>query len=494
MGPHAQTEGDRVTEHESDPAGGEIDGETIGTEEILALVTSVRQPSEVSLDYDRAVGTLEQQRINQAMTALMSLDIDSAARSLHSARKVRVTYLTLVGDARLLDSHPLSEHFDSLYNSGESRLKLIDGLSAMVDAQLSYQNGKAEDALRRLEQSRTLLANDTSIDGFFASLLEAIIEVLTGTIRRSVLDFAGARAAFDRASTLVDTILRLSEAEGFAAQPEIEVMRVDAVAQSKMAQYQQRLGSSDYVGAIEVALAGSEALSQSAQLLESSGVPGSHTMVAIKRAAALEARANACQAQAYAALEEGDFDQAALMVRKVGDLYEEASCACLLARIPVSAIIQERMLNQGYSWSVAFKRTLDRERSHFDELRQVKMELGEVYANLRGALAPSGIVVNNANEMISTVEQHAKFTNNLEVRVRARLQELPAALSAVPLPNEDSERISAELEELLGEGSDDSSFFERVNGFGRRLAETVRSYGESANVVLEIIRSLSLIG
>lgn len=482
----------------------EVEPRSDASSDELALINKVnaaRTPVDFNAEYDEAVDELEDEFISDAFDAMAVLDIDKAVEKLYRARDLRIRYLDLLERSATDPQHPLSSEIPNLREYAVSMDNLRLYFQTVLEAALEYVHGRGATALRLLDQIGSISGID-NFNSLVSQQVKITAENLTGLIRRGALDFAGARAAYDRASVLAQGTL--AEIAELANDPETSEAKREALdfmiigakysqaineANSRRMQYMQQMASFDYASAIDAARASSEAYLISADCI----ADVISVLAAFHRASAFAALAEACIAEASMLLERREWDAASEMIKTVRRHYEEASRECLKSKHPSAGTMQETYLNDAFSWMVRFRRELERERSYAIRVEDLQIELRNFYGSLRGALVPAGVTVNNATEVITSVKQQVEVTNRVEANIRSLLREVPAALAATDLPDSQREALSAEALRLADDNSDRMSFFARAGQFAKRLASAISTGAELAAPVVALLKALSIV-
>jgi hypothetical protein len=471
---------------------------------LMGKVNTARSPADFTSEYDEAVDELEDRFVSEAFKAIEVLDIDTAVEKLYQARDLRKQYLDLLEQSASDPEHPMSSAMSNLRAYAIDMDNLRFYLQTVFEAMLEYARGRGSDALRVLDRVETISITD-DLDSLLAQNVKIMAENLTGLIRRGVLDFAGARAAYERASMRAQDLLeRITELQdnqeaGESAEEDegfrylilgAKYSQASNEANSYRMQYSQQMASFDYAGAIDAAHAASEAFLIAADCMAGS-FPG---FVPFIRASSFAALAEAGIAEANMLLERREWDSASDMIKTVRSHYEHASRECLKSKAPSASTMQESYLNTAFSWMVQFRRELERERSNAARIEELQAELRNFYGSLRGALAPAGVTVNNATEMVTSVKQQVEVTNRVETNIRSLLREIPKALDTTDLPASEKEKLSAEAIQLAEDNNSDRiTFFARAGKFAQRLASAISTGAELAAPVVALLKALSVV-
>jgi hypothetical protein len=447
--------------------------------------------------YDRAVDELEAQLWDETFESFKTFDLDAVLARLSNAKSMRVRYLEFLEQCTTDPSHPLSEEFDDLREFAVTMLRMAEAFEDVVHAVVTFRKGNGSEALRILDKRSTAFLDPTTAaaNPFITYQVTFATQELTAAIRRSTLDHAGARAAYDRASMAAQAQLEListldPDQEGYGqllAGAQFQLASSEAL--SCQMHHEQLMASGDLREAGDAAREAADAFRRAADHVE----PYLPVLVGFLRASAHEACAQGSAADARLLLERGEWEAATDMARTVREHYQNASRACLLSALPTAPLMQERFLNTGFGWSVMFRRQLERERSYVSRMEELQLELRELYAGLRGALGPAGVVVNNATEMVTSVHQQVELTNRIELNVRSVLRDVPAALEGIDLPEAQKDALSAEALRLAEDEGDAATFFARVRRFAAGLATAVKTGAEAAGPVVQLLKALSVI-
>jgi hypothetical protein len=470
---------------------------------MIVKINAVQSPADFTSEYDSAVDKVEERLMGEAFEAMSTLDIDTAAEKLSQAANVRSRYLAILEESANDPQHPLSSSIINLREYALGMENFRQYFQTVLNAFLDYRQGKASDALRLLD--RAFNTTVPELDSLLSLQIRLTAENLTGIIRRGVLDYAGARAAFDRATAITQalqtTISDFMESEDDEDESEDDFM-VEAMlngakfaqlsneAFSLQMQYAQLMENRDHTSAIDAAREASTKLLEAANLIE----PLLPILAPIIRAGSFTALADADIAKGNILLDRAEWDEASDLIKTVRDYYQAASRECLKSKHPSVSMMQEQYLNLGFSWVLRFRRELDRERSHATRVEELQLELRNFYGSVRGALAPTGIVVNNATEMVTSVKQQVEVTNRFEANIRSILREIPDALAATDLPIAERDQLSAEALQLAEDTSDRTGFFTRVGRFSQKVASAISKGAELAAPVVALLKALNVVG
>lgn len=466
---------------------------------------AIISPAEFTLEYDRQIDELEEALWKEAFEALQGLDIDTAASKLSQVIIIREEYLQLVDNSARDVHHPLSLRLPELRRFGVSMDALARSFQTVLEAFLEYRRGQVSNALRLLNfvESGQNKEDADELVPVLSLQVDIASAQLTGAIRQGVLDYAGARAAYDRGAAAARSMITklsdvLDEGENLAADQIQGISLMMAGAQSQRTnseglsfsmQYEQLMASSDYVSAAEAALAASRAFDETADIIRAQ-IP---LLGSFQKARAFEALAQASIAEASLMLERGEWTAASEKINTVRDHYEAASRVCLEIKHPIASMLQERYLNSGFTWMIRFRRQLERERALTARIEQLQTEIRDFQASIRSALSPSGVVVNNATEMVTSVQQQVEVNNRIEANIRSILREFPKALDDAGLPDATKTTLGSEAIQLAEDASSGTDFFTRVRSFAQKVASVAVKGAEVAAPILELLRALSVV-
>lgn len=465
---------------------------------MIVKINAAQSPADFTAEYDRTVDEVEDEFWGEAFGALRVMDIDIAVEKLSEVADLRSRYLALLEQSATDPQHPLSSSMSNLRDYAIGMNKLRQYFQTVLEAFLEYRRGKAPDALRLLDQLKAQ-TSVPELDSILSLQVRMTAENLTGLIRRGVLDYAGARAAFDRAAVSAQDVLTvISDFDKSAGDEGIELMATGAKfsqlvneASSLQMQYQQLMANRDYTGAVDASRDASAKLLEAANCID----PFMPVLAPVLRASSFASLAEAGIAEGDILLERGEYSGASDSIKTVRDYYQAASRECLKSKHPAASMIQEQYLNLGFSWMVGFRRELDRERSHAARIEELQLELRNFYGSVRGALAPAGVVVNNATEMVTSVKQQVEVNNRLEANIRSLLREIPDAIKdTTGLPAAERDRLSAEALQLAEDTSDRANFFTRVGRFSQKLASAISQGAVLAAPVVALLKALSIVG
>lgn len=463
-----------------------------------AAILRVSSPVEFTADYDEAVDETEAELISEAVSALQTWDVDRAGTSLARVLQLRGQYLTLLDIVAREPTHPLHDAADELREFAVANQRLAQYLSAVVDAVRAYRSGRAKEALSLLDGLPT--ASRSAIEGLdslLASQATMASENMAALIRRGTLDYAGARAAYDRVNALAELALEdLSSAadeapEGAfdAAAAGLRFQQLVARASSKHMQHLLFTAGHDLASASESARAAASAYAEAGEMA-SEILP---MWGPLFQATAHEAEALALSADAELALGDGAWDLAADRADEVRTAFDLASRSCLRSGMPYATQLQERYLNASFAWSTTFRQRLERERAHATRLEELQTELKELYASVQKALGPAGVVVNNANELANSVHQQVEITNRIEHQIRGVLRDAPQALESLPVAESERQALIEEARALADASDSGPGFLEKAGAFARKLAGVTKDVAGLAPPVLALLKVLSIV-
>jgi hypothetical protein len=475
---------------------------------MIVKIDAAQSASDFTSEYDRAVDEVEDELMSEAFQAFTNLDIETAVQKLSKAADVRSRYLALLDQSASDPQHPMSSSIPDLREYADVMDSLRRYFQVALEAFLEYRRGNGPDALRLLDRVQAS-SFVPELDSLLALQIRVTAENITGLIRRGALDYAGARAAFDRGAAIsqdIQTFVSDLSEPRMAGESEnaddsedggIESMLMGAKfaqrvneAYSLQMQYAQLMENRNYAGAIDAARDSSSAFREAANSIDNI-MP---VLAPLVRASSFAALADAGIAEGSLLLEQGEWDAATGIIKTVRDYYQAASRESLRSKHPVASMMQEQYLNTGFSWMIRFRHELDRERSNAALIEELRLELRNFYGSVRGALAPAGVVVNNATEMVTSVKQQVEVTNRVETNIRLLLREVPDALATAGLPAAEREQLGAEALQLADDTSDRTGFFTRVGQFTQKLAAAISKGAELAAPVVALLKALSIIG
>ncbi|MEU2713876.1 hypothetical protein [Streptomyces sp. NPDC007205] len=167
---------------------------------LIAKIDAVESPAEFDHDYDSAVDDMEGNLLTAAAEAMFQLNIDAVLENLTEAKRVRRNYLDLLDRCAADPLHPMASEMSDLRDYAIRMDNLREHMQAVWEALKDYAHGRGVDALRRLDQASTVAAIEEHSSSVLHFQLRVTIENISGMIRRGAMDYAGARAAFDRAA------------------------------------------------------------------------------------------------------------------------------------------------------------------------------------------------------------------------------------------------------------------------------------------------------
>ncbi|MFI9355026.1 hypothetical protein [Streptomyces lydicus] len=462
---------------------------------LVAKIDAVQSPIEFSHEYDSAVDDLEGNLLSAAAEAMFQLNIDVVLENLTEAKRVRRNHLDLLDRCAADPLHPMASDMTHLRDYAIRMDNLREHMQAVWEALKDYAQGRGVDALRRLDQASTVAATEEDTSSVLYFQLRVTVENISGMIRRGAMDYAGARAAFDRAAAIAQDFSEALSGQPEESEADVDLRTVSAhlrhlnEAHSYQMQYEQQISMGDYVSAVEAAHAASISYLQATKSIESS-VP---VIANFLHAASFEALAQEGIANANIQLEQGNWDSASELIKSIQGHYQTASRMCLRSRHPSASVMQERFLNSGSAWVTRLRRQMDREQKHLARIEELQLELRNLYGSVCNALGPAGVVVNNATEMVTSVKQQVEVVSRVETNIRSLLREIPDALTNADIPHGEREELSAEAVRLAERESDQATFFTRVRKFAEGLATALGKGVELATPVVALLKSLSIV-
>lgn len=460
---------------------------------LIGIIEAVETSDDFTQQYDEAVDAVETALVDRALQALQTLDVEGALGYLGQAVELRDRYFTLLEGVAAEPDHPMSPSLPRLRGYAEEVRALLGQFATVLRAFATYKGGDGPSALRQLEAwSDDDRPTTTEIGSVAIATVQITSHMLAASIRAAALDHAGARAAYDRAAAYADLSMREVERWGADAPDLSAGVRYQLLyseAHSFLMQHHQFITIGDYDAAVGSARAAAAKQAEAADTLEQA-MP---TLAPLLRGQSFEWLALASEAESTVAIEQMDWQQAEESARAMRQHYEKASRACLSSGLPIANMFQERYLNAGFVASVRLRRRLHHERSQAERIATLQEELRSFIESVRSALSPSGVVVNNANEMVSTVQQQVEITRRLETNVRALLRELPGALEESSLPLDAQRDLQRNALMLADDRTDGATFLGRAKAFAADLSDIVSKGSETGTRLLGLLKALSVL-
>ncbi|MGW2772913.1 hypothetical protein ACWC4C_10295 [Streptomyces olivaceoviridis] len=462
---------------------------------LTAKIDAAQSPEDFTHEYDSAVDDLEAHLLKAALEAMSQVNIDEALRNLNEMGRVRRSYLGLLDRCAADPLHPMAPEMTDLRSYAIKMDNTRDYLQGIWEALKDYVHGRGTEALRRLDQSKFHTAIEDDSSSAFDFQLRVNVEHISGLIRRGVMDYAGARAAFDRAAAIAEDFSEALSSQREKSETDVGLIQVATFlryvneAYSCQMQYEQQLSVGDYVSAIEAAHASSIAFLRASDHADNT----MHIISNILRASSFEALAQEDIAKANIELEQGNWASASELIKSIQNHYQTASRACLRIKHPSASVMQERFLNSGSAWVTRLRRQMDREQKYLARIEELQLELRTLYGSVCNALGPAGVVVNNATEMVTSVKQQVEVVSRIETNIRTLLREIPDAIADSEIPANEREELSSEALRLANEESDQATFFARVRKFAQGVAEALGKGVELATPVVALLKSLSIV-
>lgn len=463
-------------------------------EMVVRLVESACSPADLTPEYVKSVELVLHAQLDHALDAFREFRPDRALERIEEAKELRERYAGLLESAAAEPEHPLKGELDLHREIAEADDVMLCWINNLANAMHLFRSGNWREALEVLDQDEPLVVilRDTSLSTFMSGQVAGAAEAFNAEIREAVRDYAGARAAYDRAANVFrETLAKVEEDLPEAPRPDFQVDLCEAA--SRRVQLAQMLQANEYEHAAEIAKAASDGYTASADRLVAFD-PGSASLLApILRASAEALLAEMEEARAEIALEGAHWDSAAEHARHATERYEAAAKIVLNSSLPPARVIQERMLNTAFSSGVQFRRRFEREKAAQERYDDAQGELRQLYSSIRGALTPVGVTVNNQADLVNSVHQQVEMVTRIETHVREVLREVPNALELEQLDAVERKRLAAEALELASTTDTGSGFLARAKSFSERLREAIAATGEAAMPVLAVLKALSIL-
>lgn len=450
-------------------------------DDVVAVVSGASSSADFNPTYDRAVDVLEDYSINRAIEAIQQFDVGESVRILETASGIRAHYLALLEEVAAVPDHPVRESLDAWRDFALRQADFIQWLTSAFRAFELYRSGKVAAAISALDQ---LQLNTPNLDDVpeMQLIARSTAESLGAAIRYATRDWSGARASYERAAAYMEMV---ADTNREAAEFGLHTARANA---AKM-HHAQLVDSNDFAGASEAARQSADEFASAADAAEQD-LPVLYPMLL---AWGIEQEANVEQAQAEVALERQDWATAEGHMQGAQRKYQEASRATLRSSNPYSQMFQETFLNTSLQWHSQFRRRLQRESEQHARYERLQRDLDDLYAAVRGALAPAGIVVENKTEMVTSVQQQVEVSTRVETNLRDLLRGVPDALRDSGLPADQVENLSREAIGIADSPETGPSFLDRVKRFGAALGSAATVVGQVAAPVLQILNALAVI-
>jgi hypothetical protein len=480
------------------PANGARD-ELPDLKDALDVVSTANSSSDFTSEYLAALEVVELSYLNRMMEGFREFRSEDSVVAMREASRVRTEFLHLLeviaGDSK----HPMAADVADLRAEGEVIRSLFDWLGNCANAIVLYRSGHWSVAIETLESHDVLsqVTLDDELMAVMSAIAGSLAEMLSADIRSAVRDHSGARAGYDRAAAAVGKLVEVfSESEDGADEYQrltLEYEQKVAESGSQRMRFNQYLEANDYAGAALAAREASECLLSAAELFLKADPASVTLLVPLLRASAEEQLAKHDGALAEVALEARDWDRAVELSSSASDRFNAASKICLESRLPGARVTQERLLADGFSFNVQFRRRLERERSSVERFEEVKAELRDLYSDLRGALTPAGVTVNNRTELVNSVEQQVEVVTRLETRVREVLREVPAALEQSDLDAVERKQLMGEARSLADSSDGGPEFLLRARSFGGKLQAALEKGASVAGPITALVKALSML-
>ena len=220
-----------------------------------------------------------------------------------------------------------------------------------------------------------------------------------------------------------------------------------------------------------------ERLELAKQLAAVSGLPP--VFRDLLQASVYQAQADVEMTEGHVLRENRDWDAASAAYARARTAIQSAAALMAGSSIPDAAAGQESLLNQANGVAI-WIRQCDRERQFAEESLRVKDEFSSFQTLLVQAVRNSGVVVNNNNDVVTSVQQQATLTNRVEVRLRDAFQDLRSAASAADLPPDTKSAIIKKTDEALQAADRGLAFVDKVEQIGKDVIDQVRKAGPFA--------------
>lgn len=163
----------------------------------------------------------------------------------------------------------------------------------------------------------------------------------------------------------------------------------------------------------------------------------------------------------------------------------------LKSNIPQALTLQETLSQNEFSIDQYISSCLkDRDQlQRINELEEkVKMQQEELFNMLK----PSGITVNNIQDINNTVEQNVQIVQKIEYKTRENIKELLELLKTVPLNEFDKKEIESEGKELVESKEKGVKFLDKAKSFTEKISGIIKNVGEIATPIIPIVKALAL--
>jgi hypothetical protein len=464
-------------------------------ETVIQLVESARSPADFTPQYVQSVELVLHAHLDHVMDAFREFRPDLALERIEEANQLRDRYAGLLESAAAEPEHPLSEELELRREIAEADDVMLGWFNNLANAMHMFRSGNWKEALEALDQRNeapVVIFRDSSLSTFMSGQVAGAAEAVNAEIREAVKDYAGARAAFDRAADIFRETLAAAEADHpEMPRPDFQVDLCEAA--SRRVQLAQMLEVNEHGRAAEIAEAASKSFTTSADRLVAFDPDSELLLAPLLRASAQSLLAEMEEARAELALERADWDGAAGHAKHAAEHYEAAAKVALKSSLPPARVVQERMLNTAFSSGLQFRRRFEREKAAQERYQKAQAELDQLYRSIRGALTPAGVTVNNQADLVNSVHQQVEMVTRIEARAREVLREVPSSLEQVQIDADDRDRLAAEALELASSTDTGNDFLAKAKSFAEKLRTAIADTGEAAMPVLAVLKALSIL-
>ncbi len=172
--------------------------------------------------------------------------------------------------------------------------------------------------------------------------------------------------------------------------------------------------------------------------------------------------------------------------------WENASSYYLLSGHPSASALQESVLNAALTVDV-YQAVCENEMQLKEKISNLQNEIDELKERLFNAIKPMGIIVNNTQDVVTTVEQNAQFIQNIENNAREGVKELLGTLKDSGLDDAAKKKIETNGTEILQSKETGHKFLDKVKGFTKDVAEIIKNVGDIAGPIIPAFKFLAML-
>lgn len=172
--------------------------------------------------------------------------------------------------------------------------------------------------------------------------------------------------------------------------------------------------------------------------------------------------------------------------------WEEASSFYLSSGHPSAFALQETVLNESSIIDV-YQAVCENEKQLKGKISALQTEIDELKDKLFNAIKPMGIIVNNTQDVVNSLEQNTQFIQNIEKNAREGIKELLEVLKASGLDEISKKKIESEGAALLESKDKGHKFLEKAKSFTKDVGDIVKNVGDIASPLLSAYKFLALL-